>query len=105
MNKYLYDKTTKVKMLKDDKERKYKYYSPVPCWFGEFKAVTPGTGFKSETHRGAGLQRISSNRRRVQAWRVGPPPNLLPSSPVVGRSSPNLLCSLGSDPSSELEAQ
>lgn len=82
MNKYLYGKTTKVKMLKDDRERKCKYYSPVPCWFGEFKAVTPGTGFKSETHRGAGLQRISRNRRRVQAWRVGPPPNLLPSSPL-----------------------
>ena len=87
MNKYLYDKTTKVKMLKDDKERKYKYYSPLPCWFGEFKARTPGTGFKSETHRGAGLQRISSNRRRVQAWRVGPPPNLLPSSPLHLRKS------------------
>lgn len=46
MNKYLYGKTTKVKMLKDDRERKYKYYSPVPCWFGEFKAITSGTGFK-----------------------------------------------------------
>ena len=81
MDKCLYDKTTKVKMLKDDSERKYKYYSPVPCWFGEFKAVTPGTGFKSETYRGSGLQRISRDRRRVRAWRSRPPPNL-PSSPL-----------------------
>ena len=38
MDKCLYDKITKVKMLKDDSKRKYKYYSPIPCWFGEFKA-------------------------------------------------------------------
>lgn len=79
MDKCLYDKTTKVKMLKDDSERKYKYYSPVPRSFGEFKAVTLGTGFKYEIHRGSGLQRISRDRRRVRAWRGRPPPNLLPS--------------------------
>lgn len=60
MNKYLYGKTTKVKMLKDDRERKYKY-SPVPCWFGEFKAITSGTGFK---HREELACRGSRNRRR-----------------------------------------
>ena len=62
--KYLYNKNTKIKMLKDDVKRKYKHFSTNTL--SEFKAITSGTSLKSETHRGVDLQRIVRNRGWAQ---------------------------------------
>lgn len=77
-------KNKKLKTFKgDDKENmNISVFLPAPCWFSEFKAVALGSGSKSRTHRGVGLQSIFPTRKLEQLQREEPRP-VSPLTPCV----------------------